>query len=325
MSKLAGKTGFARKNIPRLLDVLEAADLLRRERQKDEYGRPAITAYRLIYRDVGVLKSMRTSKSNLVSSKDAGAVSSKNADWCPQDEPFGVLKTPRATLEQPIRTAHTEQPTQDARVREGEEWAEKEADRLAEKEARGHRRQAASAASQGGSQGHRRQKGGTDRAAAPAPPQPPRAVDGTACIREGNGASPAWFETLWHVYPHRDPGDPRSTAASRFAAVVAGGADPAEIIAGAERCAHLVEMDPAQRQFMKHVHRWLDGDCWKGQAPADADDDDEIAAEPQPLPEVAHITRERWVTLPAAEQERLRRQPGASEYFEEDGLPQIAF
>ena len=143
MSKLAGKTGFARKNIPRLLDVLEAADLLRRERQKDEYGRPAITAYRLIYRDVGVLKSMRTSKSNLVSSKDAGAVSSKNADWCPQDEPFGVLKTPRATLEQPIRTAHTEQPTQDARVREGEEWAEKEADRLAEKEARGHRRQAA--------------------------------------------------------------------------------------------------------------------------------------------------------------------------------------
>jgi hypothetical protein len=40
---------------------------------------------------------------------------------------------------------------------------------------------------------------------------------------------------------------------------------------------------------------------------------------------VAHITRERWVTLPAAEQERLRRQPGASEYFEEDGLPQIAF
>jgi hypothetical protein len=281
-------TGIARKNLPRLLADLEAGNLISRERQTDKHGRPGRTVYRLNFDAVGA--SIRVLKSEPKSERPEASDLSRRVL---KSEPLESSNRPRATLEQPIEqpigTAHT-QTEEEVRVCAPEEqWAAEEADRRAT-----HPTQAASAAS------HRPHQGSTaGAAAAPKPPQPPRTPTPRAYTRARNGGEPAGFDRLWAVYPHRDINDPQSTAADRYTAAIERGADPADIFAGAERCAHLVEMDPDQRRYTKHLHRWLDGDCWKGQAPADDDDD----VEPDDEPVYAEPQR----------------------YYEEDGRPEIPF
>ena len=74
------------------------------------------------------------------------------------------------------------------------------------------------------------------------------------------------FKTFWRTYPSRSPhSNPKKPAAQKFSAAVKGGADPKDIIAGAERYAEHVSRERIDPRYVKQATTWLNQACWEEQ------------------------------------------------------------
>lgn len=95
------------------------------------------------------------------------------------------------------------------------------------------------------------------------PPTPPRGKRGSRRV----GDDDPGFARFWETYPRKVG---KGHAKKAWAKAVNDGADPEEIISGAER----FRMDPTRSrdpQFIAHPSTWLNGERWKDQPPARAD------------------------------------------------------
>ena len=71
------------------------------------------------------------------------------------------------------------------------------------------------------------------------------------------------FETFWCVYPHRgDHPDPKKPARLKFSAAVKAGADPADIIRGAENYAAYVAANVSEPRYVAQAQTWLSQERW---------------------------------------------------------------
>jgi uncharacterized protein YdaU (DUF1376 family) len=64
-------------------------------------------------------------------------------------------------------------------------------------------------------------------------------------------------ERFWDVYPHRAGADPKKPAIEVFEAKVRAGADPEEIILGAERYASYIADEKLEARFVPQAQKWL--------------------------------------------------------------------
>jgi hypothetical protein len=70
------------------------------------------------------------------------------------------------------------------------------------------------------------------------------------------------FEEFWKAYPRRMGANPKAPAEKLFAAAVKSGADPAEIIAGATRCA-TVDAAKINTEYIPQAVKWLRDKRWR--------------------------------------------------------------
>jgi uncharacterized protein YdaU (DUF1376 family) len=72
------------------------------------------------------------------------------------------------------------------------------------------------------------------------------------------------FERFWEAYPHRGGfADPKKPASAKFAIRVKGGADPEDIIAGAERYAEHVLGQDLDPRYIPQAVKWLNDQRWE--------------------------------------------------------------
>jgi hypothetical protein len=69
-------------------------------------------------------------------------------------------------------------------------------------------------------------------------------------------------ERFWEVYPHRAGADPKKPAIDVFEAKVRAGADPEEIILGAERYASYIANEKLEARFVPQAQKWLRQEYW---------------------------------------------------------------
>jgi uncharacterized protein YdaU (DUF1376 family) len=98
----------------------------------------------------------------------------------------------------------------------------------------------------------------------PSPQDPKPAEPAAPAVADAGGDlyTPE-FDRLWRAYPRRD-GNPKKAAAESFARVVRKGADPEEIIAGAEAFARQCAKDtrPDAGRFIPHTTTWINQHRW---------------------------------------------------------------
>jgi Helix-turn-helix domain len=71
------------------------------------------------------------------------------------------------------------------------------------------------------------------------------------------------FELFWEAYPSRGPHpNPKKPAASKFAAALKNGVDPAIIIAGTRRYADYVAREERDPRYVKQAMTWLSQELW---------------------------------------------------------------
>jgi hypothetical protein len=76
------------------------------------------------------------------------------------------------------------------------------------------------------------------------------------------------FETFWRIYPHRGEfSDPKKPARLKFEVAVKRGADPADIIAGADRYRAHVEQQGTEARYRPQAQTWLNQERWTQKAP----------------------------------------------------------
>lgn len=95
------------------------------------------------------------------------------------------------------------------------------------------------------------------------PPTPPRGTRGSRRV----GDDDPGFTRFWETYPRKVG---KGHAKKAWAKALKDGADPEEIIAGAER----FRLDPTRSrdpQYIAHPSTWLNGERWKDQPPVQAD------------------------------------------------------
>jgi hypothetical protein len=80
---------------------------------------------------------------------------------------------------------------------------------------------------------------------------------------EAKAGADADFERFWRIYPHRgEYSDPKKPARLRFDTAVERGADPDDIIAGAERYRAHVERQGTDGRYRPQAHTWLNQERW---------------------------------------------------------------
>lgn len=70
------------------------------------------------------------------------------------------------------------------------------------------------------------------------------------------------FEEFWKAYPKRAGANPKTPAEKLFAAAVKAGADPADIIGGARRCA-IADAAKIGTEFIPQAVKWLRDKRWR--------------------------------------------------------------
>jgi hypothetical protein len=71
------------------------------------------------------------------------------------------------------------------------------------------------------------------------------------------------FETFWRVYPHRgEHPDPKKPARLRFEAAIRRGADPADIVRGAEIYHATIEGAGTDPRYIAQAVTWLNQERW---------------------------------------------------------------
>lgn len=76
------------------------------------------------------------------------------------------------------------------------------------------------------------------------------------------------FEDFWKAYPRRAGANPKAPAEKLFVAAVKSGADPADIIAGAKRCA-VVDAGKINTEYIPQAVKWLRDKRWRDYLEAD--------------------------------------------------------
>jgi hypothetical protein len=72
------------------------------------------------------------------------------------------------------------------------------------------------------------------------------------------------FEVFWAAYPPRSPhSNPKKPALNNFAAALRRGADPADIVRGAENYALCAKQHITDRKFIAQATTWLSQERWK--------------------------------------------------------------
>lgn len=74
----------------------------------------------------------------------------------------------------------------------------------------------------------------------------------------GSDDDPDWSK-FWNVYPKKVS---KKEARKKWAAVIKGGADPADIISGAEKYRDLVARERRAKNVIKDPDGWLSGEKW---------------------------------------------------------------
>jgi hypothetical protein len=78
------------------------------------------------------------------------------------------------------------------------------------------------------------------------------------------------FETFWQVYPSRRPhSNPKKPARLKFETAISRGADPADIIRGAENYRAIVEATGTDARYVAQAQTWLSQERWNDHSDAE--------------------------------------------------------
>jgi hypothetical protein len=84
------------------------------------------------------------------------------------------------------------------------------------------------------------------------------------CQTGGEDGANSEFDAFWQIYPSRRPhANPKKPARLKFAAAVKDGADPADIVRGAENYRAATEAIGTDARYVAQARTWLNEERWK--------------------------------------------------------------